>query len=593
MADGGLVPLLVALPLGAAALVRIPLLTERPAGDVIAVLVAVVVAVLAGGLAIAAADGPLVHHVGGWSPVDGRALGIPLVADTVAAGFVALLASCCAAALGWSSASPERRGTTPALTLLVLGAASGFVLAGDLFTMFVTIELLSIAIVALTGGKVEDPAALPSAIVFAVISTIGAVLLLTGVGLLYRVSGTPNIAQLGAALEGDAGPAVLVATALVAAGFAVKAGLVPFHFAHVDVETSTWTSHAGLLGGVLLLLGVFGLARLGTVALAGLDDVAHLVRTALLGAALVTALVGGVMALLQDHLQRMLAFSSAAHLGIAAMGIGAAGADGAAGAVAYVVGHAPVKLGLLLAAGVLLHRVGSLHLSDLTGRGREVPVVLGAMALGAPLLAGIPPSGMHVGKTAITSALRDGGHDVLVPLVYVAAGLTAAALARAVAHLWTGWSLPDDSIGVVSAWRPEPELGRVPRLLVAVPAALLLIGAVLPLLPGAIPAAEVAGDSLVDADAYRTAVLTGDRRSATPEADLDPWSAASLRSGLATAVLGSGAGVVCARRWRRRHRPITAPLRWLRLAHSGIVNDQVAWLTAAVALWVARAALHA
>lgn len=587
MAEHELVPLLVALPLVVAALVRVPAVATSWVADGLVVAVGLVVAGVAAVVASVARDGPVVHHVGGWVPEDGRALGIPLVADVAAAGFVGLAGVCVAAAACWVAASPERQRTTPALTALLLGAITGFTLAGDLFTLFVMVELLSIGVVAVTGGKVEDPAAVPSAINLAVISTIGAVLLLSGVGMLYRTAGTPNLAQLGQVLQGEPAPAVLVGVALVTAGLAVKAGLTPFHLAHVDVHTATWTPHAGLFGALVLPVGLYGIVRVGVVGLGGLDGVGDLLRIGLLAAALTTAVVGGVMALLQDQFKRLLAFSSVAHLGIAGAGAATASPEGLAGAAAYVAGHGTVKLGLLLAAGVLLHRLGSLHLRDLTGRGRQVPVATGLLAIGAPLLAGVPPTGMHVGKAAVTGALDTAGHGVLVPLVYLAAGLTGAALARAVAHLWSGWRLPVDRIGLVEELHPEEPLTRTPALLVAVPGVLLLAGTVVPLLPGATTAVADAGAALGDAAAHQAAVLGSATIDPGAPPELDPWSGAALRSGGVTAVVGVAGGVACSRWWRRRRSAVTAPLRWLRIAHSGIVNDQVLWLTGAVALWTA------
>jgi multicomponent Na+:H+ antiporter subunit D len=587
VADADLVPLLVALPLGAAALVRVPRIASSRLADVVGVATAAAVALVAGVLTAVARDGPLVHHVGGWSPEGGRALGIPLVADVASAGFVAFAGICFVAALWWLGASPERQPASPTLTLLLLGAISGFVLAGDLFTLFVMIELLSIAVVAVTGGKVEDPAAVPSAINLAVVGTIGAVFLLTGVGLLYRVAGTPNLAQVGEVLTGTPSTTVLGAAGLVLAGLAIKAGLAPFHLAHVDVHTATWTPHAGLFGALVLPIGLVGIVRVGAIALDGLAGADDLVRGGLLVAAVVTALAAAVMSLLQDQLKRLLAFSSVAHLGIAGMGAALGGADGAAGAAAYVVGHGVVKLGLLLAAGIVLHRLGSLHLRDLTGRGREVPLATALLAVGALLLAGVPPSGMHVGKAGITGALDDAGHGLLVPLVYVAAALTGAALARVVAHLWAGWALPEDDIGIVEELHPETLLDRTPATLALVPAVLLLAGTVLPLAPGALDVVGSAGAALGDAEAHRSAVLAGERTTTVAAAELEPWEASALRSGTATTLLGAVGGLACARWWRRGRHPATAPLRWLRLAHSGIVNDQVTWLTAAVAVWLA------
>jgi multicomponent Na+:H+ antiporter subunit D len=580
--------LLVVLPLLAAALLRVPGLAERTAGDVIGAGVAGTVAGLAGWLLPHALDAPAVHVVGGWEPQDGMAVGIALVADGVALGFVALAAVLVSAALVYLSASPERRSVTLVLTLLLLGAFNGFVLAGDLLSMFVFLELLGVTMYAVTAGKVEDPAAMPSTINFAVVSTTGAVLFLLGAGLLYRRTGTPSLAGAGRALaEVGPGAALAVAVALLLGGLAVKAGLAPFHFAHVDLDTSTWTPHAGLFGAVTLPVGVYGIVRIAAVVLPDLPDAQATVSAVLLPVAAVTALVAGVMSLLQDQLRRLLAFSSVAHLGIAAVGLGLLSAKGVAAGGLYVVGHGLVKVGLLLVTGVVLHRLGTLHLGELAGRGREVPGATALLALGAPLLAGLPPSGLFVGKAGMGEALEAEGLGWLVSVLYLSAALTGAALTRAVVHLWSTRPVPRDDIGLVLEHRPEELLDVTPRTLLVVPAVLLAVGLALPLAPGVLAGADGSGAAFLDHETHRAVVLqdAAEALQAAPPEGLDPFKVDSSLEATGATLLAVLLGVAVARWWRREPRAVTAPLRWLRRAHTGLVNDQMTWMTVAIAGW--------
>jgi multicomponent Na+:H+ antiporter subunit D len=591
VADPVVVPaLLVALPLLAAAVLRLPGVAQRTVGDALGVVAATVTAVLAGWLVPRVLDAPVVHVVGGWEPEDGVAVGIPLVADGLAAGFVCLASVLVVAALVYLSASHERRPATLVLTLLLLGAFNGFVLAGDLLSMFVFLELFGVTVYAITAGKVEDPAALPSTINLAVVSTTGAVLFLTGAGLLYRLTGTPNLAEAGRVLEGhDPGPALALAVTLLLGGLAVKAGLVPFHFAHVDLHTSNWSPHAGLFGAVMLPVGVYGIARVATVTLSGVPGVRETISASLLAAAVVTALVAAVMSLLQDQLKRLLAFSSVAHLGIAAVGFGLLSAEGVAAAAAYVAGHGMVKVALLLVAGVVLHRLGTLQLAELAGRGRAVPGAVVLLAVGAPLLAGVPPSGLFVGKAGMGEALEAEGLGWLAPVLYAAAVLTGAAVARVALHLWAGWPVPGDPIGRVLEHRPEELSAVTPRTLLAVPSVLLLGGLLLPVTPGILEGAGELGAAFTDHETHRAVVLhdaAGPPEPASSE-KLEPFKADSLLEGGAAALLAVGLGAAVARWWRREPRTLTAPLRWLRRAHTGLVNDQVTWLTVALAGWSA------
>jgi multicomponent Na+:H+ antiporter subunit D len=518
-------------------------------------------------------------------------VGVPLVADGLATGFIGLTSVLVAGALAYLSVSHERRPTTLLLTLLLLGAFNGFVLAGDLLTMFVFLELFGVVVYGLTAGKVEDPAAMPATINLAVVSTTGAVLFLAGAGLLYRLGGTPNLAQLGERLsETEVGPAVAVAIVLLLGGLAIKAGLAPFHFAHVDLHTANWSPHAGLFGAVMLPLGLYGILRLHTVALTELPGVEELVRPVLLVASVLTALVGAVMSVMQDQLKRLLAFSSVAHLGVAGVGLSLLDATGVAASGAYVIGHGLIKVALLLVAGVLLHRLGTLHLSGLVGQGRRAPAATALLAAGAPLLAGLPPSGMFVGKAGMGEALEGAGLAAVKPVIYLTAALTGAAVARAVAHLWSGWEVPHDDIGYVLEHRPDELDTTTPRTLLAVPGVLLVAGLLVPLVPGGVEGVAQAGANFTDPAAYRSAVLATAETPKAPEpAELDPWKADAAIEGAGAAMLGVVLGVLVARWWRRGHGLGTAPLRSLRRLHTGLINDQITWLTVALAAWCAVA----
>lgn len=579
------VPLLVVLPIMAAAVVRLPNLPGRVVAG-FSIGSSAAMAGLALWLLPIVIDTPVVHVVGGWGVREGLVVGIALVADGLAVGFVALTGVLVTTGLGYLAASHEGHAATDVLTLLILAAVAGFLLAGDIFTMFVFMELFGIAVYAVTAGKVEDPAALPAAINVAVISTIGAVLFLTGVGLLYRLTGTPNIAQSGAVLT-DTPPhaALAVTTALVLGGLAVKTGLVPFHFAHADLHTASWSPHAGLLGAVMLPIGLYGIGRLQISVFGGVPGLDEAVRPVLLVAALTTALVGGAMALMQDQLKRMLAFSSISHVGIAGVAVAFGTASGTAAAAVYVVGHGFVKVGLMLVAGVVLHRLGTLQLSELAGRGREVPVAVGLLTVGAALLAGMPPSGLFAGKAVMTGAAEELGLGWVMPLVYLAAVLTGAAVARAVSHLWFGWPVPDDDIGIVAEHRPEELASRSPRVLLALPIALLGIGSLLPLSGSYLAGVGEAAAAAVDRELYVATVTGGPPPEVTASPQVEPWTATSIAPGVAGVVGAAVLGPWIAARWRREPHLVSAPVRGLRRLHTGLVNDQVTWLTVGIAGW--------
>jgi multicomponent Na+:H+ antiporter subunit D len=589
-----LIPLLLAVPLLAAALIRVPAVWRRRTwSGVVATGAGVVTAVLGAALALATRAGPIVHHVGGWEPRDGVVIGVTFLVDGFAAGFLAAAGAAVAAALWHSIGSYERTGGMfEVLTLLLLVALSGFVLSADLFSMFVFVELLGITVYALTASKIDDRAAVPAAFNIAVVSALGAVLFLTGATLVYRAAATPNLVAIATELAaaGQAPHSASIGVAFLASGLAFKAGAVPFHFAHLDSHTVARAPHAGLFGAIVVPAGLFGLARLQSLVVPGLGDPAVL-RPLLVATAAVTALVGGLLAVAQTHLKRLLACSSVAHVGIALTGLAVADVTGAAGTATYVLGHGAVKLGLFLAVGVLLHRLGSVEVGELVGRGRAAGSPALLLAVGGPLLAGLPPSGLYAGKAMMADAVTAAGLAWLVAVLYLAAGLTGVALVRAAAHLWFGWPLRPDAVGAIAEGSREtlPDAERRKPAFGVVPVVLVLTGGLLALLPQLVPATLAAAAQAADPAVLSTAVGTGPSTSVTVRADPVVWACSSLAWATAAVTLAVVGGLVLARRGRR---PVASLPAWaragavgFRAVHSGHVGDYTAWGVLGAGVW--------
>src|SRR3954467_3879705 len=186
----------------------------------------------------------------------------------------------------------------------------GYCLTGDLFNLFVFFELMSGAAYVLVGYEIQQRAPLEGALIFAVTNTIGGILLLFGIALLYGATGALNLAQLGRALA-PSGPSALVcvAFALVATGLLVKAAVVPFHFWTADAYGVAPTPVLILLAGVFSELGLYGFARVYWAILEpALSGHQAAIRAIFVAMGLATGLLGALMALAQHHLKRMLAF---------------------------------------------------------------------------------------------------------------------------------------------------------------------------------------------------------------------------------------------------------------------------------------------
>ena len=451
----------VALPLLVAAiLVGLAPVCPRRAADAAALVTAAVVTVLCGALLVRCLDGPVVYWFGGWTPRDGIALGVAFAVDPFGAAVATLAGVLATAALTFSWRIFEAvRTLHHGLMLVFLAGIVGFCLSGDLFNMFVFYELFSVAAYALAGYRTTDPGSVRGALNFAITNSVGAILLLGGIALLYGRTGALNLAQLGQALA--AGPAdrlVVVAFLLLMVGFFVKAAVVPFHFWLADAYALAPTVVGVLFAGVVSELGLYGVVRVyWTVFSAPLAGIGGLRGVMLLGA-VTTALVGGVMCLLQHHLARMLAYATVSHVGLTLAGFALLGPAGAAGAVLYLVADGMVKGSLFISVGIIDHHLHDVDERRLAGRGRHLPWVGALMVAGALGLAGVPPFGTFLGKALMEEAAVEAGLPWLVGLFVVVAALTSAALLRATGRVFLGLGQREGA----AAARPVPRRGGRP-----------------------------------------------------------------------------------------------------------------------------------
>jgi multicomponent Na+:H+ antiporter subunit D len=591
------VPLLVA-----AVLVGLGHMIGRKACDTVALATAVAVAALCAALLARTAGGPVVYWFGGWRPRDGIALGVAFTVDPVGAGLATLAGVLAVAALVYSwrifeAVSPLYH----ALMLVFLAAIVGFCLSGDLFNLFVFYELLGVAAYALAGYHTEDPGSLRGALNFAMTNSVGAFLVLAGIALLYGRTGALNLAQLGQALA--AAPAdrlVVVAFLLLVVGFFVKAAVVPFHFWLADAYALAPIPVGVLFAGVVSELGLYAVARVYWTVFSGpLPGGAGLRAVLLLGAA-ATALLGGVMCVLQHHLPRMLAYATVSHVGLTLAGFALLAPGGLAGAVLYLVADGLVKGALFVSIGLVQHHLHDVRELELQGLGRRLPWAAGLMALGALGLAGVPPFGTFRGKALMEEAAAAAGHPWLAALFLAVAALTSAALLRAAGRVFLGMGRAGGA-GVAPA--PMVRHPHLHSTLIG-PAVLLLAAALaLGLAPGLTGRVEAAAARFTDRPAYAAAVLQG----VTVPGEAAPGGHArrSLAVPAALAVLSAllGAALALAALLPRR-RPAGRLLRsagrvWaptvavLRQLHSGNVGDSVTWLVAGLAGFGALLALVA
>lgn len=582
-------PLLVALPLASTALVvGTQHFVSRRAGDALAVATAAATFALALVLLLETQTGDVVHWFGGWRPRGGIALGIAFAADPLGAGMAALAAGLVLAALVYSYAYlGEAVQLFHALMLVCLAALCGFALSGDLFNMFVWLELMGVAAYALTGFDIRRLGPLQGAVNFAIVNTLGGYFLLIGIALVYARTGALNLAQMGRELAGTRPDGlVIVAMTLVFVGFLCKAAIVPFHLWLADAYAVAPIPVCVLFAGVMTDVGLLGVARVyWTVFDASFAPQAHAVGAVLLWLGVVTSLVGGAMAFLQRHLKRMLAFSVISHIGVMLAGIGLLDTGGLAGTAALLLAHALLTGGLFLAVGILLAAERSVDELQLRGRGRRLPWLAALWGAAALALVGPPYVGVFLGHALIDEAAAASGRHWLPPLLWVGSALAGAALLRAGARVFLGWGPASDPLLSEEPAERPPKRGARLAVLAPVAAALIVLGLVVSLAPGLEQRAHAGAERFRDRPAYVAHVLLG-RPAPQPErppfalhrASAETFAYAAAAPLLAVALAGLAL-------FRRRITEILAvPAAPLRAFHSGVIGDYVVWLVVGTVL---------
>jgi multicomponent Na+:H+ antiporter subunit D len=438
-----LVPLPVILPLIGAALTLIG--GKRPGFQR-----AVSTTALSAGVVVAATlvyqtdrHGPQVVWIGAWP----EPLGISLVADRLSALMLLVSAVVTLAVLVYSigqgmTGNEQETPLTiyhPTFLVLAAGVSNAF-LAGDLFNLFVSFEMLLFAsYVLLTLGGTD--ARIRAGTIYVIVNVVSSALFLVALAALYAATGSLNLAQLAGRLDQLSPELSLVLQLLLLTVFAIKAAVFPLSFWLPDSYPTAPAPVTAVFAGLLTKVGVYAIIRTQTLLFpdSPLTDL-------LLWAALLTLVIGILGAVAQTDIKRMLSFTLVSHIGYMLFGVALATVTGIAGAIFYVAHHITIQTTLFLVLGLVERRGGSTSLIRLGGLARLAPVIGVLFFVPAMNLAGIPPMSGFLGKVSLTQA----GIEVGSPLAFavVAGGmLTSLLTLYAVAKAWNlaFWRTPEQA----------------------------------------------------------------------------------------------------------------------------------------------------
>jgi len=356
--------------------------------------------------------GPISYALGGWPPP----WGIEYRIDRLNSYVLLVVTGVAALVLAFARHSvdreiaPERQVSFYAVLLLALAGLVGICVTGDAFNLFVFLEISSLASYGLISlGR--DRRALTAAFQYLVMGTIGATFILIGIGLLYLMTGTLNLAHLAELLPAVAETrTVRAGLAFLTVGIGLKLALFPLHLWLPNAYAYAPSVVSALLAASATKVALYALIRvLFTLFGAALVFDTLGVQQILLPLAALGVLACSTVAIFQRDLKRLLAYSSVAQVGYMLLGVGLGSVGGLAAALNHLFNHALMKGALFMALGAVCYRLGSVQLRDLAGIGRRMPWTMAAFLIAALSLLGVPLTAGFVSKWLLLQAALERG----------------------------------------------------------------------------------------------------------------------------------------------------------------------------------------
>ena len=407
-------------------------------------------------------DGVVAAQMGGWP----APFGITLAADLLSAVMVVITAVTGLAVAIFGMADVDRRrevlGHHALFQTLLAGVCGAFVTA-DLFNLYVWFEVMLIAsfgLLVLGGGKAQ----LDGGIKYVAINLVSTVLFLSGIGMLYGMTGTLNMADLHLAVAKveNQGLLTVVATLFIVA-FGIKAAVFPLFFWLPASYHTPPVAVSAVFAGLLTKVGVYALIRMFTLVFTQDTDYTHGLLLAIAGLTMVTGVLGAAA---QSEFRKILSFHIVSQIGYMVLGLALYTPLALIGAVFYLVHHIIVKANLFLMSGIARRLTGSFDLTAIGGLYKSSPLLAVLFLIPAFSLAGFPPLSGFWAKFLLIKASLDAGAYIMAATALTVGLLTVFSMTK----IWAE-----------AFWKPHPGgispslslLGRVERMMLILPVAFL------------------------------------------------------------------------------------------------------------------------
>lgn len=437
-----LVPLYVILPLASAFLIPIFGRMVKGFQKSLLTLVLLFLTVMTFHIMFSGLEEPVAYQLGGWSPTDGIPIAIYLVLDGLSA-FLLLIVNLIGLLAAFYAISYIKRYTATnnfyALLSLMIAGMNGVVLTGDMFNMYVFLEIAVIASYALVAFGIEKTE-LEASFKYQVLGGIASLLILMAIGMLYWRTGTLNLADIsGIIRQGDGNVFLTFTQVLLISGFGLKAAMIPFHAWLPDAHSSAPAPISAMLSGVLIkAVGIYALLRL----FFNMFILTYEISLVITVIGTLSMVIGVFLAIGQWDLKRLLAYHSISQMGYVVIGVGmgmllmvqggdrSVAALAIAGGLFHMINHAVFKGLLFLNAGAIEYVTGTRNLKMMGGLFKSLPIT-STTSLGASLsISGIPPFNGFFSKLIIIVAAVKGGFYLLAVLAVLVSIVTLASFMK-------------------------------------------------------------------------------------------------------------------------------------------------------------------
>ena len=377
-------------------------------------------------------QGVVTYRIGGWD----APWGIEYVLDPVGAFVVVIVAAIGAVVLPYAKKSVEKEIRHDriylfyTMLLLCLSGLLGITVTGDAFNLFVFLEISSLSSYVLISLG-HDRRALTAAFRYLIMGTIGATFYIIGVGLMYQMTGTLNIADLRTIL-----PAVIdtrtihAALAFITVGISLKLALFPLHLWLPNAYTFAPSVVTAFLAATATKVSAYVVLRIVFTLFGDVDLFATFpLQSILTVMALAAMFLASLSAIWQENIKRMMAYSSVAQIGYIVLGFAMASEAGLTGGIVHMFNHALMKGTAFLAIGAIIYGTGAVTLTQLEGIGKRMPLSTAAFVVAGLGLVGVPLTPGFISKWQLVTAALEQDQWPLAALILLSSLL-------AVIYVW-------------------------------------------------------------------------------------------------------------------------------------------------------------